>query len=95
MFLLAQPKDSSFELKSPTNMTFSERLLMVWKSERLGFPFGQQMVAKVMFWLLERSRLIAKASFSVMILKSSFLYSLFTTRACFTRKATPPLRPVE
>ena len=41
MFLLAQPKDSSFELKSPTNMTFSERLLMVWKSERLGFPFEQ------------------------------------------------------
>ena len=27
MFLLAQPKDSSFELKSPTNM--------VWKSERV------------------------------------------------------------
>ena len=25
------------------------------------------MVAKVMFWLLERSRLIAKASFDVMI----------------------------
>ena len=41
MFLLVHPKDSSFELKSPTNMTFSERLLMVWKSERLGFPFGQ------------------------------------------------------
>ena len=53
------------------------------------------MVAKVMFWLLERSRLIAKASFSVMILKSSFLYSLFITKPCFTRKATPPLRPVE
>ena len=41
------------------------------------------MVAKVRFWLLESSRLIAKASFSVMILKSSFLYSLFTTRPCF------------
>ena len=29
-----QPKDSSFELKSPTNMTLSDRLLMVCK--RLG-----------------------------------------------------------
>ena len=37
----ATAKDSSFELKSPTNMTLSERLLMVWKSERFGFPFGQ------------------------------------------------------
>ena len=40
MFLLAHPKDSSFELKCPGNMTCSERLLMVWKSERLGFAFG-------------------------------------------------------
>ena len=38
------------------------------------------MVAKVMFWLLERSRLIDNDSFSVMILKYSFLYSLLTTR---------------
>ena len=38
------------------------------------------MVTKVRFWLLESSRLIAKASFSVMILKSAFLNSLFTTR---------------
>ena len=53
------------------------------------------MAAKVRFWLHESSRLIAKASFSVMILKSAFLNSLFTTRPCFTRKATPPLRPVE
>ena len=53
------------------------------------------MVAKVRFWLLESSRLIVKASFSVMILKSLFLYSLFITRPCFTRKATPPLWPVE
>ena len=53
------------------------------------------MVAKVRFWLLESSRSIAKASLSVMILKSSFLYSLFTTRPSFTRKATPPLWPVE
>ena len=30
------------------------------------------MVAKVRFWLLESLRLIAKASFSVMILKSLF-----------------------
>ena len=53
------------------------------------------MVAKVRFWLLESSRLIAKASLSVMILKSLFLYSLSITRPCLTRKATPPLRPVE
>ena len=38
MFFLAQPKASNFELKSPTNMTLSERLLMVLKSLRLGFP---------------------------------------------------------
>ena len=37
----AHSKDSNVELKSPTNMTLSERLLMVWKSEELGFPFGQ------------------------------------------------------
>ena len=49
------------------------------------------MVAKVSFCLLS----IAKASLSVMILKSSFLYSLFTTGRCFTRKATPPPWPVE
>ena len=47
------------------------------------------------FWLLESSRLIAKASLSVMILKSAILNSLFTTRPCFTRKATPPLEPDE
>ena len=41
MFFLSQPKDSDFELKSPTNMTLSDKLLMVRKSERLGFPFGQ------------------------------------------------------
>ena len=32
------------------------------------------------FWLQESSRLIAKASLSVMILKSAFLNSLFITR---------------
>ena len=53
------------------------------------------MVAKVRFWLWESSRLIAKGLFSVMILKSSFLYSFFLTRPCLTRKAIPPLRPVE
>ena len=47
------------------------------------------------FWLLESSRLIAKASLSVMILKSAVLNSLFTTRPCFTRKATPPPEPDE
>ena len=41
------------------------------------------MVAKVKFWLLESSSSIAKASLSVMILKFSFLYSLFTTRLGF------------
>ena len=41
MFFLAQPKDSNFELKSSTNMTLSDKLLMVWKSERLGSSFGQ------------------------------------------------------
>ena len=45
------------------------------------------MVAEVKFWLLESSSSIAKASLSVMILKSSFLYSLFTTSPFFTRKA--------
>ena len=38
------------------------------------------MVARVKFWLLESSSSIDKASLSVMMLKSSFLYSLFTTR---------------
>ena len=79
MFFLAHPKDSNFELKSPTNMTLLVRLLMVWKSERL----------------LEITSSIAKASFSVMIMKSSFLYSLFTARPFFTRKATLPPWPVE
>ena len=53
------------------------------------------MVAKVRFWLFESSRSIAKASLLVMILKSSFLYSLFTARSSFTRKAAPPPLPVE
>ena len=41
MFFLAQPKASNFELKLLTNMTLSEMLLMVSKSLRFGFPFGQ------------------------------------------------------
>ena len=53
------------------------------------------MVAKVRFWLSESPTLIAKASFLVMILKSPFLYSLFTSRPFLPRKATPPLWPVE
>ena len=53
------------------------------------------MVAKVRFWLLEGSRLIAKALLLVVVLKSLFLYSLFTTRPCYTRKAAPPLGPAE
>ena len=53
------------------------------------------MVAKVKFWLLEISSSIAKALLSVMILKSSFLCCLSTTRPFFTRKATPPPWPVE
>ena len=76
MFFLAQPKASNFELKSPSNMTLSERLLMVSKSLRFGFPFGQEMVAKIRFWVLERSISITKASLSVMILKSVLPYSL-------------------
>ena len=91
MFFLAQPKYSNFELKSPTNMTLSDRLLMVWKSERLGFPFGHQMVAKLRFWLFEISSSIAKASLSVMILKSLFLYSLFTTRPFLQGRQHPSL----
>ena len=47
------------------------------------------MVAKIKFWLLERSMSITKASLSVMMLKSVLQYSLLTTRPCFTRKATP------
>ena len=53
------------------------------------------MVTKIKFWLLERSMSITKASLSVMVLKSVLQYSLLTTRPCFTRKATPPLAPVE
>ena len=34
MFFVPQPKASKFELKSLTNMTLSERLLMVSKSLR-------------------------------------------------------------
>ena len=41
MVFLALPKASSLELKSPTNMTLSERFLMDSKSLRLGFQFGQ------------------------------------------------------
>ena len=41
MFFLAQPKASNLELKSPTNMTLSERLLIVSNSLGFGFPFGQ------------------------------------------------------
>ena len=37
MFLLGQPKDSSFEYKHDI---FRE-VINVWKSERLGFPFVQ------------------------------------------------------
>ena len=44
------------------------------------------MVAKVKFWLLEISSLIAKASLLIMILKSSFLYSLFTTGPFFYKE---------
>ena len=44
------------------------------------------MVAKVRFWLLEISSSIVKASLSVMILKLSFLYSLFTTMPFFYKK---------
>ena len=49
MFFLAQPKACSFELKSPTNMTLSERFLMVSKSLKLGFPFGI-FISKYLLW---------------------------------------------
>ena len=39
MFFLAQPKTSDLELKSPINMTLSERLLMVSNSLGFGFPY--------------------------------------------------------
>ena len=54
MFFLAQSKVSNFELKSPTNMTLSEKLLVVSNSLNFEFPFGQLMVAKIKFWLLQR-----------------------------------------
>ena len=41
LFFFAQPKASNFELKSPTNMTMSESLLIVSDSLKFGFPFGQ------------------------------------------------------
>ena len=53
------------------------------------------MVAKIKFWLLQRSMSITKASLSAMILKSTLQYSLLITRSCFTGKATPPLVPAE
>ena len=53
------------------------------------------MVAKMRNWLLENSSSIAKTSLSVMILKLSFLYSLFTTEQFLTRKASLPLWPDE
>ena len=89
MFFLAQPKASNLELE------LSERLLIVPNSLKFRFPFGQQMVAKMRFWLLERSMSTTKASLLVMILKSVLQYSLLITRPCFTREATSPLAPVE
>ena len=41
-FFLAQPKACSFELKSPTNMTLSEKLLMVSKSLSIRAVNGSQ-----------------------------------------------------
>ena len=53
------------------------------------------MVAKVRFWVLESSRLIVEASFSVMIQKSLFLYSLFTAGPCFARGAGALRGPID
>ena len=92
MFFLAQPEASNFEFKSPTNMALLERLLMVSKGLRFGFPLGQQMVANIRFWVLDRSMSI---TLLIMILKSMLRYSLLMTGPCFTVKATPPLAPVE
>ena len=41
MFFLAQPKASNLESKSPTDMTLSERLLMVSNSQGFRFSFGK------------------------------------------------------
>ena len=41
LFFLAQLKASNFELKLPTNMTLSERSLIVSNSLKSGFLFGQ------------------------------------------------------
>ena len=49
------------------------------------------MVAIVRFWSLESSSSIAKASLSVMILKSSFLY----LQLGHFLQGAPPLWPVE
>ena len=95
MFSLAQPKASNVELKSPTNIIVSERLLVVSNRSGFGFPVGQQMVANMRFWLLERSVSITNASLLAMILKFVLWYSSLITRPCFTRKGTPPLAPVE
>ena len=40
-FFSEEPKDSNFELKSPTNMTLSDKLLMRRKRVRSGFSFEQ------------------------------------------------------
>ena len=41
LFFFAQLKCSNFKLKSPTNLTSLERLLIVSNSLRFEFPFGQ------------------------------------------------------
>ena len=47
MFFLAQPKASNFELKLPTNMTLSERLLM--------YGFGKPKV-RISIWAVNGSQ---------------------------------------
>ena len=55
------------------------------------------MIAKIKFSLLQRSMSITMASLSVLIYLNLChgIYSLLITRPCFTRKATPPLVPVQ
>ena len=66
-----------------------------FKQCKVRISIWAQRVAKMRFWLSERSMSIAKASLWVMILKSVLRYSLLIIRQCFTRKATPPQAPVE
>ena len=53
------------------------------------------MVAKIQVSVVRKVNVDHQGLLLVMILKSVLRYSLLITRPCFTRKATPPLAPVE